>query len=267
MITTNDRPALATAHFWRWLAGVAVVFAIADFAANRLALALLRPGFDVFHILAMAISSIVPWVIYALTFFLNLHILHRFDEVAGDPRWVRLVAGVGAAIAVAALGLVLAATLRYLPFLLAFHYFPILLSPPFGLPLSYETGAAVLGALCGAALGLLHRFGGVHTGRAPGLTRPHLWGGVIAGLVLAVPISAPALLRSNLTMELIRSPLFRALMALPPLLAFLPHAILTWRAMLPALAPRSAMFTTTGQFLMRLATVVIPLAALAVAAL
>jgi hypothetical protein len=177
MTTTADSLRPPRVQFWRWLVPILIVFAVANYDASVVTMILLRPlaPKSIFQlpVIPISISSTEPGLLYSLTLLLNLFFVQRCDRVAGNHPWLRLLAGavllIAAAIASAGVALIL-----------LIGYFRLVYVLPAWLtrvpePVAFCTGAIIVGAFFGGALGLLHRFLGADTGRMPGLMKAHLW--------------------------------------------------------------------------------------------
>jgi hypothetical protein len=252
-----EASALTRAHFWRWFIAILLVFVVADYDVDRLAVRLWWAGgprsFGAIFLFSVYGGMMLPALVYAATFFLNLFVVLSYDRVAGEHKAWRVLAGVIGLAAVSVVSGVLAIVLGDLAYF-AGAYFETWIAFTLSLPIV----AAVAGAFFAAAVGLFHRFSAAETGRSPGLMKAHILGGVIAGILLGLPLILPAFatVARHFQSEIIGGVLYVAL---------IPHLILTWRAIRPALEERAGSFPGIKRFSMRLGVVLVLLVIVAAA--
>lgn len=273
--------------FWRWLSTALLVSALAAFVAQQgVSLAgggaiplswqagtpapagglkfLPEASFDT--AIVVDVSPPPPFV-YALVFFLNVFFLQRFETLAPRRAWSLALLGSAALLGVM-IAATLAALLLFVPLLLAGGRLGAWLGTGGGYagPAVYFTLEMLWGiagcALMAAVLAQLHRrYASQLWARSPKLARAHLWGGVAGGALLDLQLNDPAGFLKNVSTS---TPLIDPALALALLLlAAVPHAAFTYRAMRPALAESASTVTSTGAFFARLCVTVLPLLALA----
>lgn len=254
-------PALLTrAHFMRWLAPLLLVFAVFGYDAIGVALVLVKPlepkSFLAVPTLPIALISVVPGLVYASAFFINLLFVQRCDGLPGHRPWLRAAAGVLVVMMGALLCIVLAVVLLVAFFAIAWasKYPPVVPEP-----VALTVGGTASGALFGAALGLAHQLVGAETGGARGLRAAHSLGGAIAGFVLGLGFAGITALPSP-----VQSPNLLGIgLLLLPVIAVVPHATLAWRSIARTLTSNA--LPTTTQCLLRSLAVLAVLAALGAA--
>jgi hypothetical protein len=263
MTANAGAPSLTPAHFWRWLLAGALSFAVVAqlemaallqlFAAADLTRVRLDVGGfqSTLSSLTTALAGGLAYAVYAATFLANYFFFQRLERVEGGGLvllWLRSSLRLSA-------GILAAFLLR-----IALGVATAPLVPGGGPAMSWVVDGLVEvisnGAI-GAGFGFLlwslqHGRSGLLQHRAPSLRRAHILGGAIGGSLIALAGMALAPFQRG-------APALLWLVVLA--LAVIPHLILTWRAMVPALADGACAMTGGGVFIARLLVVLVPVAA------
>ena len=250
---------LAAAHFWRWLLAGFLLFATVGWLVSLgLAQLIARIGANSDLASALLIGQLaalagsITYALYTIVFLADYFFFQRFERVAG--RRLTALWALGTAALIAA---VIAAWFVHQVYTLVLAGVAMVIAGAAGGglgpgPLAVSLIQLVPGAIIGGGFGLLlwwmqQRHSALLRGRASHLLQAHLWGGVIAGVLLTLKSVA---FTAAFTLFQARLPSVVSLAVLP--VAVMPHLILTWRAMRPALAQGARDMTSAGAFTARL---------------
>ena len=280
------------ANFWRWLVTALLLSALVTYTAQSgIALVsgevevplssqsaqpgpsppptsgikvLPEPMLNVYvtaHVSPKELAS--PALVYALIFLLNFFFLQRFEKLAAPRAWSLALLGSGAlvvALAAAAVLSVLVAALLFFAELRLSYPFP---AGGFVGPTAFHMLEQILPPVAGCAL-LAAVLAAVHrryspdvAARSPRLVKAHLWGGVAGGALLGLDLALSSGVLAG-SAPAATPPISLGLSLALLLLAAVPHATFTYRAMRPALAGAANTLAPNGVFLARLAAIVIP---------